>query len=151
VYPFRIYKKLLQEISGKNEIVKVTIFSDAKKDGTEFGELCWNLLGELQQTILNMDLMKNVQLEMQFSSPTYSIYMLHLSTFVICAVSTFCFYGSFGSKTVYLPGPINLIGYPVVKGIVTFGNRKIFPTDLLRPENFPKMDITEFTEAVKQF
>jgi hypothetical protein len=45
VYPFRIYKKLLQETSGKNKIVKVTIFSDAKKDGTEFGEICWNLRG----------------------------------------------------------------------------------------------------------
>jgi hypothetical protein len=151
VYPFRIYKKLLEEIPGKNKIVKVTIFSDAKKDGTELGEICWNLLGGLQQTILSMDMMKNVQLEMQFSTPIYSIYMLHLSTFVICAVSTFCFYGSFGSKTVYLPGPINLIGYPIMKGIVTFGNRKIFPTDLLRPENFPKMNITEFTEVVKQF
>ena len=151
VYPFRIYKKILEEISENSKIVRITIFSDAKKDGTEFGEICWNLLGELQQTILSMDIMKNVQFEMQFSSPIYSIYMLHLSTFVICAVSTFCFYGSFGSKTVYLPGPINLIGYPTVKGLITFGERKIFQADLLRPANFPDMNTTEFTEAVKLF
>ena len=64
---------------------KILLLPIAKNVGTEFGDICWNLLGEFQQTILRMDFLKEVQFEMQFSSQIYSIYTLHLSTFVIYA------------------------------------------------------------------
>lgn len=147
VFPFSAYKSILKKIALDPLISRFVIYTEVDKHGF-YGQLCWNLLGELQQTIKNTEGFRNADIVINYSSPSHAMSMLHMSKVIICSVSTFCFFSSLGSNVVYQPGPVSLFGYPKVNCEISHRGRIFFKSKLLRPNDFPSLSAANFTHLV---
>ena len=118
------------------------IYTDVNKHGRPYGQLFWNLLGELHQTIQNT---AGSDADIQFSTVLHAISMLHKSKVIICSVSTFCFFSSYGSNVGYQPAPVLLLRYPENTKISNGSKTINFSTKLLSPKDFPHLNSEQFT------
>lgn len=149
VFPFHVYRTIFSELASSHSSSLYIIYTDVNKGGYAYGQLCWNLLGELQIAIKRTAGLKNVNVLVDFSSPAESIAKLHLSKVIVCSVSTFCFFSSMGSSFVYQPGPVNLFRDPnMTEKKLSYAGGKFFEPQLLRPLSFPSLDAGNFTEMV---
>ena len=148
LYPFHVYREIFRELAMKYRTSKYVIYTDVNKHGRPYGQLCWNLLGELQRTIQRTTGLQHSDVEIHFSTVPHAISMLHMSKVIICSVSTFCFFSSYGYNVVYQPSPVVLFGYPDNKNIINGTNTIFFSTRLLSPRNFPHLDSAQFTDML---
>ena len=112
------------------------------KHGRPYGQLFWNLLGELHQTIQNT---AGSDADIQFSTVLHAISMLHKSNVIICSVSTSCFFSPYGSNVGYQPAPVLLLRYPENTKISNGSKTIDFSTKLLSPKDFPHLNSEQVT------
>ena len=71
--------------------------------------------------------------------------MLHKSKLIMCSVSTFCFFSSYGSNVGYQPAPVLLLRYPENTKISSGSKTIDSSTKLLSPKDFPHLNSEQFT------
>ena len=146
IIPFHVYRELFSKLAIDYNTSKYIIYTDVNKHVQPYGQLCWNLLGELQQTIHNTVGLKHTDVNIQFSTFSHAISMLHMSKVIVCSVSTFCFFSSYGSNIVYQPAPVLLFRYPNNSGIINHANKILFSSKLLSPRDFPYLSFAQFID-----
>ena len=148
IFTFHVYRSIFEDIAKRFKLKQFVIYTDVNKHG-HFGHLCWNFLGELQQLIKETRGLNDSNVMVDFSSPDIAVSRLHLSKVVVCSVSTFCYFASFGSSYVYQPRSNKLFRDPdIMRKIKYFKGGKVFDPKLLRPLAFPSMTSMQFTQMV---
>ena len=145
---FNTYGKIFTELRGKldKKIDRVLIYTDAKRNGDN-GHVCWNLVRELADAISRRWL-PGLEVEVHSAAFAHVFAMIHFSSVVVCSVSTFCFFSTFGTPLVYQPLSALLKGYPTVNDTGFDPRREIFRPVLLRPKDFPQLNESAFINMV---
>jgi hypothetical protein len=91
---------------------RIIIYTDVEYGKTHEYELCWSLLGALQQAILTTPHYTMVEINIVHNSAIASYLGLHFAGVTICGLSTFCIMSSYGASLVYVPLGSLLLSYP---------------------------------------
>lgn len=107
LFPHDVYIQILGsqellDIATKAIPMRVVIHTDAVK-GKQWGDPCWDLLGELTARIALMPQYTEATISIQHSLPAHAYVYLHLSDVIICGTSSFCIMSTIGANLAYIP------------------------------------------------